>query len=357
MIGLYDCDLFSHSSLVRLPLPNLEAMKLSSYFVLNERKFCRLMFPSEQEFSGYETIYCFGEFNNEIPMQFRKAERLELVGTSFNNGNYVPFKNSLIDFTIPRTTIYKEFLREKLAVGYDVKSIEKFLNSSYYRIMAGNEMLPPPIIKKRNPLYIYDKNIFVAGWKDLMKELNSHSPSKIVCLHPIICDSIDLYLEAKNSGLSPANEYVIELNINLNQVNKLLAEYKNKLLAEITTNTQVYLPFGADKRTTQEYINNFIYTLNLIYSFWAKGIPIKLKFIEPSLGVKNPLFKISKKLETAFNISTSIKREATFLEKIPKGKDTEIYKEYELLYSYYPQIKDLFNQSYNKISRRGIWTI
>jgi hypothetical protein len=51
MVGLVDFDLQSNTSSAVLPPPNLEIMKLATYYRMEENKFCRLVALDEQELS------------------------------------------------------------------------------------------------------------------------------------------------------------------------------------------------------------------------------------------------------------------------------------------------------------------
>ena len=60
MIGLYDYDLQSSTSTTFL-IPNLEIMKLSTYYRREENTFCRLIASDESDLSGYDKIYFYSE--------------------------------------------------------------------------------------------------------------------------------------------------------------------------------------------------------------------------------------------------------------------------------------------------------
>ena len=356
MIGIYDCDLFNYKSLYHLPIPNLEVMKISSYYVVEERQYCRLLLPGEQDIDAYDMLYCCAEHTDIFPSHFMQARKLELVGAGFNNGQYKPFSNSLIDFTLPRTTVYKEFLRDKFDVGYEVRDITRFLDSTYYRIMAGDEILPIPAVRHRTPFYIYDTNIFVHVWEKIIKEIKRRYPSKIVCLHPIWCDDIELYFSAIKYGISPTSEFILNLGLDLELANSYFKQYTNKMLASILLTSAIYLPLGGTHRTIEEYVNDFVYTLNLLFTFWAHEIPVKIKYLPPAMGAKNPIDLLCKKAENVFSLTTSIKRASSLAEQLPKGKTgKEIREQYDLLCRYCPQANNLFNQSYKGLVERKIW--
>ena len=60
MIGLVDYDLFTKSVNQKLYFPNLEVMKLYSYYKNEKGGFCRLISPFEKiDIASYEKIYFF----------------------------------------------------------------------------------------------------------------------------------------------------------------------------------------------------------------------------------------------------------------------------------------------------------
>ena len=143
MIGLVDLQLQSWDKPQLCP-PNLEIMKLATYYQQEENRFCRLINLDETELSNYDKIYIFSESKDYItvPDAFKRAPNVIYGGTAFTNGIYVPFENKLIDYTLARTRIYKDFLRDKRVAGLNDKEINKLLDNSYYRWKAGDNILP-----------------------------------------------------------------------------------------------------------------------------------------------------------------------------------------------------------------------
>ena len=111
MIGLVDYDFYSSTSTTRL-IPNIEIMKLATYYRNEKNIFCRLIGLDETELTGYDKIYFFSESEKpiNIPDAFKKAKNVIFGGTTFTN-NYIPFEDQIIDYTIPRPIIYKEILK------------------------------------------------------------------------------------------------------------------------------------------------------------------------------------------------------------------------------------------------------
>lgn len=135
MIGLVDLQLQSWAKPQLCP-PNLEIMKLATYYKGRENIFCKLVNLEETELSGYEKIYIYSENLNyiNVPEAFRRADNVIYGGTAFTNGIYIPFENELIDYTIARPNIYTGFIKEKINNGMNIKMAEHILDDTYYRM-------------------------------------------------------------------------------------------------------------------------------------------------------------------------------------------------------------------------------
>lgn len=353
MIGLVDYDLWENSS-TRLYVPNLEIMKLATYYKLEKKQFCRLVSPQETELTGYDKIYFFSEQSDcQVPEAFKKFENIEYGGLAFTRGKYKPFKNEIIDYTLPKTFIYKDFLQTKYADGIKTKEINHFLDDAYYRIYAGENKLPIPPMMKNKRIFLYDVDFFYSDWKETLQELTNRKPSSIVRIHPVHCKSLTDFFEIRNfPKFARSNEIILDLPIPLEELNVLFNKYERKFLADITSSSSVFLPLGGTLKSNELYYKDFIYKLNLLYSFWSKNIPIKIKYIQPSKGTYNPLEKISLKVENWANLSTPVKKKNSLMDRIKKEME-----EYDSLIKLHPSASDLFNQSFDNLVERRIWRI
>lgn len=356
MIGLLDFDLLTRSS-KSLYIPNLEIMKLATYFKFEEKQFCRLMSLDETELSAYDKIYFFSEQENiEIPLPFRRVKNVIFGGTTFSKGKYFPFENELIDYTLPKTFIYKDFLNQKYNEGIKSKEIDNFLDSGYYRIYAGKNKLPMPAIAKKKRIYIYDREFFYPDWRETLEKLSNKNPSTIFRVHPIFCSKLSNFFEIRSfSKFARTNEIILDLEIPYEEIPLLFKKYEKKFLADISESSNVYLPLGKTLPTNFKYFDNLFYTLNLLYSFWSKGISLKIKYIKPDLGNYNPINNLSLLIEKWANFSTEAKRKTPLIQKIKK--DSEEKKEFDLFISYYPKMEDLFHQTYEDLSSRRYWKL
>lgn len=358
MIGLVDYDLQTTSSNTLIP-PNIEIMKLATYYKNDENIFSRLISLDETELSSYDIIYFFSEAETApiIPTQFKAANVL-YGGTAFTD-EYQPFKNSLIDFTIPKIFVYKEFLKQKYQAGIKTKIINHILDDTYYRNYAGNTRLPiPPIIPNKR-VFLYDKDFFYPDWEETMNEIISHRPSSIIRIHPIVCHKITEYFKLREmTKISRANSIILDLNIPLNDVHYMLNKYSNLFLADITESSNIYLALGTTLKSCFHYYKDYIYKMNLLYSFWSKGIPIKIKYITPKIWRADPLQNLSKLTETWTNGKT--KFTSTLAQKLivkNKKKIPPARIEKNNLIKYYPQAQDLFNQNFTDIKNRRQWRL
>ena len=112
--------------------------------------------------------------------------RMELI-VPCHFGMEAVLKNEIIDYTIPRTFIYKNFLSQKYQDGIKTKEINSFLDNSYYRIYAGDNKLPPPLIQKKKKIYLYDREFFYPDWKETLLSHADKSPANIIRIQPITC--------------------------------------------------------------------------------------------------------------------------------------------------------------------------
>lgn len=363
MIGLLDYDILS-SNKNSILIPNIEIMKLATYYKTEEQQFCRLLTLDEQELSSYDKIYFFSEKEKlpSVPEQYLRANNVQFGGTAFTK-EYIPFKNSIIDYTLPRPTIYKDFLKQKYNDGVRAKVINHVLDDSYYRMYAGLDKLPIPPIKMKKRVYIFDKNFFINDWKEILKTIEQRHASSIVTIHPVRCNKLQQYFDLRAMPIfSRSNEIILDLNIPLEEVQYMLRKYKNLFLADIVKTSNVYIPLGGSYATNMLYFRDFIYKINLLYSFWSCGITIKIKYEECQLGFSNPLINISRLVEKFFNFSDEKKFNLKLNDQIEKKrvkplKNDPLVEEKKLLLKFFPSAADLFNQSFNDIYKRGRWNI
>lgn len=356
MIGLLDLDL-CNSTTSSIILPNVEIMKLATYYRAEENKFCRLLSLNEEDLSGYEKIYCFSESHEMpvVPESYLRAPQVEYGGTAFTKGKYIPFENSIIDYTLPKTFIYKDYLKQRYADGVKAKTISRTLDNTYYRCYA-NERLPIPPIQKNKQVFLYDRDFFFPNWREILTEISERGPSKIMCVHPIECHKLSEFFEIRNfPKFSRTNITILDLDLPLDEVYYMTNKYKSYLLADITPISTVYLKLGGSYDTNFQYFHDLIYKLNLLYCLWSVQIPIKLWYEPPYIGYKNPLSNISKRIATWTKFENKNNLNTTINQRITTKKVNMCMQERDLLLKFHPTARTLFNQSYNSIQKGGRW--
>ena len=359
MIGLVDYDLLSSPSSTFI-IPNLEIMKLATYYKIEKNKFCHLLSLNETDLSGFEKIYFFSEkhYTPNIPEIYLRQSNVIYGGTAFTNGIYKPFENSLIDFTIPKISIYKEYLKSRYDDGVRAKVISNALDNTYYRMYA-NEHLPIPPIMSNKKIILYDKNFFYPDWREIIEEISARKPSSIIRIHPIICKKLSEFFEIRHlTKIKRTIDVILDLDIPLNEVYYMLNKYKNQFKADITVTSNVYLQLGGNYATNFQYFKDIIYKLNLLYCFWSFDIPIKIKYEPCFVGFKNPLTNISRQIEIWTGTKHRYNLERTINQKIANKKKINICEEEKkLLLKFYPSAKDLFDQTYTSILKGGRWRV
>ena len=361
MIGLVDYDLQVSTS-TQILIPNLEIMKLATYYKIEENTFCRLIDLDETELEAYNKIYFFSETSEElnVPIAFLRAKNIIFGGTAFTNGIYKPFDNSIIDYTIARPAIYKNFLKEKYQSGIKTKVIGHVLDDSYYRIFLDNKQLPIPPIKPKQRLIIYDRNIFQNDWERILQTLNNRKLTTIKFIHPIVCNTLSQFFTIRSlTKIARDNTFVLDIKIPLQEVYYMLKRYDKKFLSQIAPTSQVYIYLGGSYKSNSQYLKDFIYKMNLLYSFWSKGILIKIKYLPPQIGYKDPLADLSKFIEQWVAGETKMKKtiDERMSKYISKEKKLLLNEEKKLLLKFHPTAADLFSQNFMKLKQGGYWRI
>lgn len=361
MIGVVDYDLQTSNSLKLTP-PNLEIMKIATYYRLEENTFVRLVPLNDQELTGYDKIYFFSQTskNPQIPDAFLRANNVIFGGTTFTNGVYQPFKNKIIDFTLPKTGIYKQFLKQKYQDGVKAKIISNLLDDSYYRMYAGKDRLPLPPIKSRKRVYIYDRDFFVGDWQDIIQTISARKPIVIHCIHPIVCHKLSDYFKMRNcSKLSRTAQVILDIPIPLDEIYYMLKKYKKLFLADITGNSQVYLPLGGNFANKIQYYKDVIHKLNLLYSFWANQIVIKIKYQQPIIGYVDPIQQFNRAIEAWANGEMKYKQtlQQRTSHRYSKQMLQILQQQKEELRTFSNSFRELLKQNYTILKERGAWRI
>ena len=147
-IGLIDDDL---RNLPANPYPNLEIMKLSSYYKQN-RDLVELC-TNYKQYERYTKLilrknYCLEDFPNMLMSKAR--DRLEYGGLAFTNNIYVPMEND-IEKSLPDVTIYDKI---KIENKNRREIFNRRLNKTCIRLQTANQ-----IYCTSSRFLVYDKNV------------------------------------------------------------------------------------------------------------------------------------------------------------------------------------------------------
>lgn len=123
-------------------------------------------------------------------------------------------------------------------------------------------------------------------------------------------------------------------------------------LADINKSTAVYIPIGGTFQTNLQYYKDLIYKLNILYSFWSYKIPIKLKYIPSKVGITSNIINLLKLIATWSQLNNpGISINDRLLRKMA------VLEEKKILLKFHPSAADLFTQTYNDLSKRGVWRV
>ncbi len=351
MIGILDYNLCTSSKII---IPNLEVMKLATYYRLEERHFCRLLSLEEENLGGYDKIYFFSDDpDTTIPQNYKRATNVEYRGLCFTKGIYEPFENPIIDFTLPRTFIYKDYLQRKMEDDKNLKAVNHFLDDCYYRMYAGDERLPIPAVMTNKRVILYDTEFFYPDWRQIMDDIASRKPSSVVRLHPVVCHSLTDFFELRQyPKFARTNEVILDLPLPLEELNALFRKYEKHFLADITISSNVYITLGGDLKMKKLYRDDFVYKLNLLYSFWARGIPLKVKYVKPQKQMVNPIEDLCLAVESWAALDSPTKLNTTLGERVKKGTKHEQFEE---MGKWFKDMDNLAAQGFNVLKERGYW--
>lgn len=356
MIGIIDYDLFTKSKGSKLYYPNLEVMKIYSYYKWDKAQFCRLIPPDEEiDTSSYELIYfCSNDIECVIPQSFR-AQNVIYCGQAFGRGKYLPFKEELIDFTLPKISIYQDFLQKKYKEdGVKTADINKFLDASYSRTYIQNTILPLSPVKKNKKVILYDDIFFYDGWENVLDKIINKKPRSITYINPIICNNLDSFITIRKKPLiSRSNEYILNLHYSNKELQQIVEEYKKFLLGDVLKTSKVYLSIGGAQKSQLAGVSDLLNKLNILYYFWSLDIPIKLKYIKPNIGSKHDYKEFFLQVERW----SSLSNEKMINNPLRGFFKTKSKEQYEEILKYFPSSEYLFSTCYNNLKEGGYWRL
>lgn len=350
MIGIVDYDFVITKT---SKLPSLGAMKMASYLKKQQPQLLLAL----TQIKLCEQVYFFSEQSlDNIPLEVITSENLTAYGQAFSEE--LP---RLVQHMTPNTDIYKTFIQEELAA--ERMSVNKgldILDSSYYLSHIGDEILPLPAVSPRKKFYLYDKDFlaYPQCW-EILDKITERKPSTIYTVEPLQCHTLKqfFFLREEYEKVSRSNKVILDFFVPLHQFGTYFSKYKLKLLGEITKTTPVYVyigkPYGAQAFGEIFYIRNLVYSLNLLFSYYSRNIPIKVELYEPPVGYHNPYQEI---FEGVREWANNPKWERTLRESLERTNKRK--EQLKLLVEKHSIINQFLDNSKESVkSKRGIWSI
>lgn len=280
MIGIIDYG-FLKRARGTLPLPNLDAMKYYVYLRETRPEENIMLLSSLDQMKNCGEVYLFSDdLPEKLPKEIYLATNVQFFGQFFSP---IP---KIVEHTNPSTQLYHSIIEaETASETISTARALSFLNSIYYKAWGeGGERLPLPPFDSRKRIYLYDKDILQRedGWEMLLGLLG-RKPSSVHTIHPLRCRSVKQFIKVRidyENIISRSNEIILDFFVPLHQLDYYFSKYKLLLLGEITSNSNVKVYVGKnyanDTYCEGFYLRNFIYNVHLIYSYWSRGIPIKV---------------------------------------------------------------------------------
>lgn len=163
-IGLLDQDALSSPNTF---LPNLEIMKLSTYYKKNKNYVSFILDPNKIE--RYNKVVLRKDMNDgEYLSELFLEDKCEYGGLAFTNGVYVPLAEEIED-SVPDISIYNSYFKKILIGKKKYEDLQrKLLKSSFIRLSSNGQTCNLDTSKGfigygariENVIYIYDTGIF-----------------------------------------------------------------------------------------------------------------------------------------------------------------------------------------------------
>lgn len=352
MIGLYDGNIRMEGK--KISPPNLEITKIARYHK-EEGDYCKLITKDETNFSGYDKIYYYSDYNSDIPIPIRNFKNVEYGGMAFSKKKYKPIKNELIETFLPDLSIYKPILREFYKNGATPESLDDFLDSSYYRMYANDRELPMCVVNHKKKVYIYDYNIFDGKWEEKFKELAKRKCSTILTIYPVFCSSYKDFFKLKQMRKFNAENILCAPILQKNELEEIIKRNKFTMMSGITKSSNVFLPIGDYRNHSINYaddaVKEILIVIENLFKYWQSQIPMKVKFFQGNNFTYNPFSEIYTALERWSKLNTKRKINNSFLYYINRFSEKCRY-EYSILENYLTENqKCYFKISYNTLTK------
>lgn len=187
-IGFIDQDALSSPETFH---PNLEIMKLSTYYKKSKNYVSFILDPSKSERYN-KIILRKDESNGDYLSDLILDKRCSYGGRAFTNDIYIPLEEE-IENCVPDLSIYNSYFNRILTGKKQYETKKKaYLNSSFVRLSTNEKDCDLDITrgliggaKRGQDIYIYDKNITnIDEAIDSLSEVIRGKAQKIVFLYP-----------------------------------------------------------------------------------------------------------------------------------------------------------------------------
>ena len=352
MIAIYDEEFAIAKR--GLPPPSLAAMKTAAY-LKTEQDDLVILITDLTNAANYNKVYFFSDKPLEdLPKEIFLMDNIILYG------KYLDPLPQIIEHMMPDITIYHDVVQTRLINKItSTNRALQFLDSIYYQAYGSKgERLPLPPSSRKKRFYIYDEDFLsCADCWNIFKEIEERMPTGIYTIKPIQCHTIKQFFTLREDyeKVSRANKIILDYYVPLHHFDVYFGKYKLKLLGEITKNSEVYVylgkNYGANAYGEVFYLKNLYYSLNLIFSYWSRNIPVKAEMFVVEDSV-NPYKEIFQALRQWTNHEDYDKTIEGFLntKKLKPMLDAFINAN--------PVMEIFFNKSKNDlINTRGVWRL
>ena len=345
-IGIYDQDALLYK---RNFVPNLEAMKISSYFKFNKH-FVNLILNGNYE--KYSKVFLFKEKEDKhFPSLLISNDKVTYGGAAFSNGKYISIFPEAENFR-PDYLLYNKYIKKYLPLSKKQEErLSAYERASFIRLSSNgincnnkieNCFCGPSI-------FIYDNNLEnISGSYKKIDDIDINNKT-IYILKPVFLDDLDTaVMWTSSKWLNAHDEKVNKIIYNKNTT---LKEFKS--ICQISNDFKVPLNliFGISREnTSSDNFLNLDFELTLNKMFYAITTRSKIRFIS-NKNISNPKYKLLfSELERWFN---NYYYRKSFQEYCNNKKNIlKIIK--------YPSndLKTLLNNSPKKIRDKGVkWNI
>ena len=351
-IGIIDQDAFSIP--IKDFIPNLEVMKISSYYKKNKNIVSLLLNLEDNE--RYSKLFLRKDNpKSDYYSSLILDKRCSYGGLSFTNGIYAPLEDT-IENSIPDISIYDNFFKRNFIGSAAIEKQKRILlNSNFIRLSTDNINCNENFknylqTKSHTRVYVYDTNIL--NIKDSIEVLDSFPfgfYQKVYLIHPIKITSIE---EAERlcskKWYAPQEQIIFSKDLS----NK---EFKELCKVSKRFSSALNYKLGVDKSNNYGDIflkNELIKILNrLIY---IKIIGAKIKILVNKDIPNENYYHIFKYLDHWIKRGSSKDSFSSHLKKFSKFERNRLIE----IAENDSQLRELINVVPNNIKEKGgIWLL